>query len=79
MLVCLYRCRMISIFPEGTFPLLSLVELRSCPACNQLYRPWDDITSPTVEYDQMDMVRGGHMVEDPESVALFGFEQPDHP
>ena len=32
-----------------------------------------------VEYEQMNMVRGGHIVEDPQPVTLFGFEEPHYP
>jgi hypothetical protein len=34
------------------------------------------LRSPLVEYEQMDVVRGGHVVEDPQTVAFFGFKEP---
>jgi hypothetical protein len=71
--------RMVAIFPEGALPLFSLVELLCCPACNQLHRPWNDIAFTAVEHEQMDVVRSGHVVEDPQTIALFGFKQPIHP
>ena len=70
---------MVAIFPESPFSLFPLVKLLSCPACDHLHRLWDDITLPAVEYEQMDMIRGDHIVEDPQTVALFGFKQPVYP
>jgi hypothetical protein len=44
--------RMIAIFPRGSISLFSLVELLSCPACNQLHRLGDCFT-PAVKRQQM--------------------------
>ena len=79
MMVRFHCGRMVAIFPEGSLPLFPLVKLLSCPACNQLHRLWNDIAFPAVEYEQMDVVRSGHVVEDPQSVALFGFKEPAYP
>ena len=79
MMVRFHCGRMIAIFPESSFSLFPLVKLLSCPACDQLHRLWDGIAFSAVEYEQMDVVRGGHVVEDPQTIALFGFKQPIHP
>jgi hypothetical protein len=76
MMVRFHCGRMIAIFPESSFSLFPLVKLLSCPACDQLHRLWDGIAFSAVEYEQMDVVRGGHVVEDPQTVAFFGFKQP---
>jgi len=54
----------------------SLIELLGCPACDQLNRSWDGFAFAAVEYEQVDVVRSGHIVEDPQSVAFLGFKEP---
>ena len=79
MMVRFHCGRMMAIFPESSLPLFPLVELLSCPACNQLHRPWDDLPFPTVQHEQMDVVRSARIVQYPQSAALPGFKKPHYP
>jgi hypothetical protein len=56
MMVRFYGGGMVPIFPESPLPLFPLIELLSCPACDQLHRFWNDFTSTAVQHEQMNVV-----------------------
>jgi hypothetical protein len=70
---------MITVFPESAVPILSLIKLLTCSACNQLNRFRNYISAPIVPDKEMDMIGCGHIIEHAKAVALSGLEKPPKP
>ena len=70
---------MIAVFPESSFPLFPLVELLGGPPGDQLHRLRNGFSLPAVKHQQVNVVAGDHIIEDPQFIALLGFKQPTYP
>jgi hypothetical protein len=69
---------MIAVFPKGSFALFPLVVfLRDSPG-DQLHALGNFVV-PHVFHQQVDVIGGSHVIQDTESVALFGLKQPSDP
>jgi hypothetical protein len=72
-----YGC-MIAIFPECPFVLFSVVEFLCSSTGNKLHSFRNRLVS-IIESEQVDVIGGNCVIEDIETVTLFGFKQQSHP
>jgi hypothetical protein len=53
---------MVTIFPISPFAAFPLIEFLPAPSCYQLHRPWNDIPIAMISKQNVDVVRGHHVV-----------------
>jgi hypothetical protein len=70
MLVGFYRRRMVTILPVSPFSALPLIEFLPGPSRHQLHRPCNGIPIAMVSEQDMDVVRGHHVIEHAQAIAL---------
>ena len=66
---------MVAVLPESTFAVFPLIVLLTDSSDNKLHGFWDGICMAAIGDDQMDMVAGGHMVENRQAISLARFKQ----
>ena len=71
-----YCCRVITIFPVCPFPVLPLIKLLPGPPGNQLDRVWDDISFANISDEEVNVIRGHHVVEHTQAITLLCLEKP---
>ena len=70
--------RMITVFPECALPVFSLIVFLPGAAGDQLHGSGDAAPACGIQYQEMDVIGGNHIVQDRETVTLAGLKQPSH-
>ena len=71
MLIRFNCCRMIPIFPVGSFPALSLIEFLARPSGNQLDRFGYYVSITIIPDKKMNVIRGHGVIEHAKAVTLL--------
>jgi hypothetical protein len=69
----------VAVLPESPTSLFAPIELLGGLACGQMYGPGYRLRPAVVKHEQMDMVRGDHVVQDPDPEGLLGPVKPFEP
>jgi hypothetical protein len=69
----------ITVFPECPFAAFSLIVFLAATAGHQLQGPWQNVTGAAINYQEMDMVRGDHIIQNLQPVTLLRLKQPVPP
>ena len=72
----LHGSSVVSVFPKGPFATLPVIVLLTSPARNKLYRLRDHFVAPAIKYEEVDMVRSHHIVQNTQPVAFLCLKQP---
>jgi hypothetical protein len=75
-----FNCRrMIAIFPVGSFPALSLIELLSRPSSNQLDGSGYYVSATIIPDKKVNVIRGHRVIEHDKAITLLRLKKPPQP